>query len=1359
MLALAGLAMALASCSGRSSDVGSKEQAAQYGETLGTELTGSSPPYLQAWAHHVGMLVPEHRLDASCGPSECGAGICDGAERKLGTCTAFQIGPDLWATAGHCILPGAWDEDARWRTPEMGGTEARANSLAYKEKGCKSLALVRDYQAADSSVDEDGNLVLNTPAERVLHCKEVVAHGPLLPGSADLAASRALTLPVAEPCTQAEFEDDLENAPHSPTRCQLAVDWQGNAGGYQRFREEFTQACSASDKPWPFCEHVAIEQDGLRQLSTLDYAVFRVEERDPEAGIYAPLMFGGFERSASNTPPEPATIIGYPAGMAGRYAHGEVRSLEATLDGYATHTVLGRYDAIGGNSGSPLFLERSGLVAGLVYGAPSRDDSGRRVMSSEDNGEGGTCVRVTPCAELDDPDGNPQCRGNAKALHLGDILLSAAPEAGLAHQPFEESIVNMFGMSFGRQLDILPVGAPDGKPEAVVLTYRWDGIHLYVSLNDAPQSRLVPGRNLHHVTVFPYEGSLSPGQIGNQTSLIAGHFKTPRPAYGPREMWGTNGDYLVVSGGSATALVSEQLEEAAAFISEDAGGNFPETEADAAELDNLVEPTDVAGDFEGDYVGLRRVNVGPNPNYDDIVAFKQDGTFDVYCGGASTQSGLQLCTPVRDFQPTLLSVGFADASGDEIQEHYALHAPDGVKGGEIWLRQRFSECPDASCLWRSDDDLILPGINSSRMNTPDFPAKIEGGNFDGSVRQRPDLAVDSTEMPEIETEDIAVLAAGYVLYYSSNQWAAVVYEFPPVVDGAGVPSERPIDIETRDGNGDEYDDLLVTFQGSEGTRQRIYWGSAMGLDRDDYTDLSSTATEHVMILLDQSGSMTANDMWDGAVNAAGEWVQDASPASGGTSIVPRAYSVWTFHQYQEQDGIRQVWPPVGDSSCSALDDTTGECVLQTRADYIALQEALDEIRKSYRPSVAPLTPLAQSMCEALDWLSTLPGHRTIILQSDGGENASDSMSDCFGERLNDWGEFGEPEVPADWENFPASWQRNVLRRAVHLSKDSSVSVTLEIPDGASPFPADLDWIVDLHFETTFPTIAPATFAFARAMPRQGEWVDSSDPLLSPFAAVPLILAAAPEPSIPEFELSFFRTLGSATAGSSYREFIRTENPPEYGVDRTHPGDVDDGGCVDQADLSMMLQHDVWMRQAVPPRELATRADLTRDGWVNYDDLAALLAEWGSGCQNPPAAPDLQGRQSPTVLGCDDGLQNGSESDVDCGGNCAACPDGSACVSGADCQGGMCDLGICAEPPRFDPCECRPEKCNDCTNQLAACEAVDGCIALLHCTKEYSCTFPHEECVMGTSCNALTGVQQSSDAGQRANNLLSCMGGC
>lgn len=48
--------------------------------------------------------------------------------------------------------------------------------------------------------------------------------------------------------------------------------------------------------------------------------------------------------------------------------------------------------------------------------------------------------------------------------------------------------------------------------------------------------------------------------------------------------------------------------------------------------------------------------------------------------------------------------------------------------------------------------------------------------------------------------------------------------------------------------------------------------------------------------------------------------------------------------------------------------------------------------------------------------------------------------------------------------------------------------------------------------------------------------------------------------------------------------------------------------------------------------------------------------------------------------CSDNVQNGAETDVDCGGSCAACADGKKCVANTDCAGRKCGNNVCQSQP-------------------------------------------------------------------------------
>jgi hypothetical protein len=51
-----------------------------------------------------------------------------------------------------------------------------------------------------------------------------------------------------------------------------------------------------------------------------------------------------------------------------------------------------------------------------------------------------------------------------------------------------------------------------------------------------------------------------------------------------------------------------------------------------------------------------------------------------------------------------------------------------------------------------------------------------------------------------------------------------------------------------------------------------------------------------------------------------------------------------------------------------------------------------------------------------------------------------------------------------------------------------------------------------------------------------------------------------------------------------------------------------------------------------------------------------------------------------VVSCNDGVKNGSETDVDCGGNCQPCGDGRKCVGNSDCVSVICLSGVCKSAP-------------------------------------------------------------------------------
>lgn len=69
---------------------------------------------------------------------------------------------------------------------------------------------------------------------------------------------------------------------------------------------------------------------------------------------------------------------------------------------------------------------------------------------------------------------------------------------------------------------------------------------------------------------------------------------------------------------------------------------------------------------------------------------------------------------------------------------------------------------------------------------------------------------------------------------------------------------------------------------------------------------------------------------------------------------------------------------------------------------------------------------------------------------------------------------------------------------------------------------------------------------------------------------------------------------------------------------------------------------------------------------------ALVIIAGPSCGNILGLDDYH----PVIL-CSDGIQDGAESDVDCGGKtCGKCAGGKKCDLNADCMSGSCTRSVC-----------------------------------------------------------------------------------
>ncbi|MCA9706125.1 MAG: hypothetical protein KDK70_09780 [Myxococcales bacterium] len=78
--------------------------------------------------------------------------------------------------------------------------------------------------------------------------------------------------------------------------------------------------------------------------------------------------------------------------------------------------------------------------------------------------------------------------------------------------------------------------------------------------------------------------------------------------------------------------------------------------------------------------------------------------------------------------------------------------------------------------------------------------------------------------------------------------------------------------------------------------------------------------------------------------------------------------------------------------------------------------------------------------------------------------------------------------------------------------------------------------------------------------------------------------------------------------------------------------------------------------------------------------------------------------------CSDGVSNGSETDLDCGGSCGAtCIPGETCSVGGDCVEGVCDMNLCSLPSCMDMVDNGTETDVDCGGACGAtCLPGDDC---------------------------------------------------
>lgn len=108
--------------------------------------------------------------------------------------------------------------------------------------------------------------------------------------------------------------------------------------------------------------------------------------------------------------------------------------------------------------------------------------------------------------------------------------------------------------------------------------------------------------------------------------------------------------------------------------------------------------------------------------------------------------------------------------------------------------------------------------------------------------------------------------------------------------------------------------------------------------------------------------------------------------------------------------------------------------------------------------------------------------------------------------------------------------------------------------------------------------------------------------------------------------------------------------------------------------------------------------------------------------------------------CADGITNGSETDVDCGGSCPRCATGKTCATRSDCASARCEAGTC----------------QTCANPLTDCGTDSGggmCACRDHESGQRFCTKINGRLLSaGTPCTACQGDEQCFPINGGANGI-------
>lgn len=151
-----------------------------------------------------------------------------------------------------------------------------------------------------------------------------------------------------------------------------------------------------------------------------------------------------------------------------------------------------------------------------------------------------------------------------------------------------------------------------------------------------------------------------------------------------------------------------------------------------------------------------------------------------------------------------------------------------------------------------------------------------------------------------------------------------------------------------------------------------------------------------------------------------------------------------------------------------------------------------------------------------------------------------------------------------------------------------------------------------------------------------------------------------------------------------------------------------------------------------PGGTAGTAGMTSDGGVSGTG-GVSGADGGTGGVGGTGG-DAGEEVDATLPPCQDGLQNGSETDIDCGGaDCPKCELGKFCGTGIDCETGSC-VGVCTASNCADGTKNQDETDVDCGGSCPAkCAVGKQCQAALDCAESVCSTGSTPKVCLAPTC--------------------------